>query len=90
MSIKDMSSSHRNLIGWIGVALVVIGGIISMHSRISANEVKINDTIVTVDELQKESKAIKDLLYEMRLENQRNFTEVQLQLKDKANRETEK
>ncbi|WP_017732704.1 hypothetical protein [Nafulsella turpanensis] len=86
MSTKDISSFQKNIIGWIGISITLIAGLISMHSRISENSLRIQKNEQVIEALQKDNRKIFELMNQMRLENLQNFTDIKLQLKDKADK----
>lgn len=86
MSIKDVPDFQKNLIGWIGILIILVGGLISMHSRISENSVRIQRNEVVIQELVKDNRKTYDLMNTMRLENLQNFSDLKIQLTTKEDK----
>ena len=86
MSIKDVTDFQKNLIGWIGILIALVGGLITMHSRISENSIRIQRNEQVITELQKDNRKIFELMNQMRLENLENFHDIKMQLTTKADK----
>lgn len=87
MGMKDVSDFQKNLIGWIGIAIALVGGLVTMHTRINENSLRIDRSEQVIQELQKDNRKIFELMNQMRVENIQNFSEIKLQLKDKADKQ---
>ena len=78
---------QKNLIGWIAISITLIGGLVSMHTRINANELRIHRNEQVIQQLVIDQKKTYDLISQMRVENLQGFHDLKMQLTTKQDKE---
>ena len=86
MTKDNFNDLNKNLIGWVAISVTLIGGLVTMNSRISEHTVRIERNEQTIHELVKDQRKVYELMSQMRMENLQNFNDLKIQLTTKEDK----
>lgn len=87
VNFQEVSNFQKNIIGWAGIAITLIGGFVTLNNKVEANTLKVQRVEAVTDKLEKNNQNVSTQINSLRIEILTGFNDLKLQLKDKADRE---